>query len=118
MKQILQNIKTGATEVVDVPLPGLGRGQVLVRTARTLVSAGDGTDAGGLRQGGLDREGPAAAGEGPAGSRQDPDGRAHAHGGGGLQQTGRAPCPWGTAMRAWFWMQGLGLQIFSPAIGL
>ena len=40
MKQILQNIKTGATEVVDVPLPGLGRGQVLVRTARTLVSAG------------------------------------------------------------------------------
>lgn len=40
MKQILQNIKTGATEVVEVPVPGIMRGHVLVRSVRTLVSAG------------------------------------------------------------------------------
>ncbi|MDI9569690.1 MAG: bi-domain-containing oxidoreductase [Pseudomonadota bacterium] len=43
MKQILQNLKTGATELVSVPAPGasgVGRGQVLIRTSRTLVSAG------------------------------------------------------------------------------
>lgn len=40
MKQILQSLKTGATEVADVPCPSAGRGQVLIRTSRTLVSAG------------------------------------------------------------------------------
>lgn len=40
MKQVLQDLKTGATEVADIPCPTVGRGQVLVRTARTLVSAG------------------------------------------------------------------------------
>lgn len=40
MKQILQSLKNGVTEVVDVPCPALGRGQVLIRTVRTLVSAG------------------------------------------------------------------------------
>jgi threonine dehydrogenase-like Zn-dependent dehydrogenase len=40
MKQILQNLKTGATEIVEVPMPGVGRGQLLIRTARSLVSAG------------------------------------------------------------------------------
>lgn len=40
MKQILQNLKTGATEIVEVPLPAVGRGLVLIRTSRTLVSAG------------------------------------------------------------------------------
>ena len=40
MKQILQSLKTGATEVAEVPCPALGRGQVLIRTSRTLVSAG------------------------------------------------------------------------------
>jgi NADPH:quinone reductase-like Zn-dependent oxidoreductase len=40
MKQILQNLKTGITEIVDVPAPTVGRGQVLIRTSRTLVSAG------------------------------------------------------------------------------
>src|SRR4051812_10199823 len=40
MRQILQNLKTGATEVVDVPCPAAGPGQVLIRTSRTLVSAG------------------------------------------------------------------------------
>lgn len=43
MKQILQNLKTGATELVEVPAPGasgIGRGQLLIHTSRTLVSAG------------------------------------------------------------------------------
>jgi predicted dehydrogenase/threonine dehydrogenase-like Zn-dependent dehydrogenase len=40
VRQILQNLKTGATEVVDVPCPAAGPGQVLIRTSRTLISAG------------------------------------------------------------------------------
>lgn len=40
MKQILQSLKTGATEIADVPCPAAGRGQVLIRTSRSLVSAG------------------------------------------------------------------------------
>lgn len=40
MKQILQSLKTGSTEVADVPCPAPARGQVLIRTSRTLVSAG------------------------------------------------------------------------------
>lgn len=40
MKQVLQSLKTGATEVVEVPCPAARRGQLLVRTANTLVSAG------------------------------------------------------------------------------
>lgn len=40
MKQILQSLKTGATEVADVPCPTAARGQLLIRTSRTLVSAG------------------------------------------------------------------------------
>jgi predicted dehydrogenase/threonine dehydrogenase-like Zn-dependent dehydrogenase len=40
MKQILQSLKTGATEVADVPCPAVGRGRLLIGTTRTLVSAG------------------------------------------------------------------------------
>ena len=40
MKQILQSLKTGATEIANVPCPAPGRGQVLIRSSRTLVSAG------------------------------------------------------------------------------
>ena len=40
MKQVLQNLKDGSTEVADVPCPRLGPGQLLIRTTRTLVSAG------------------------------------------------------------------------------
>ena len=40
MKQVLQNLKDGSTEVTDVPCPRAGRGQLLIRTSRTLVSAG------------------------------------------------------------------------------
>lgn len=40
MKQILQSLRTGETEVADVPCPGLRAGDVLIRTARSLVSVG------------------------------------------------------------------------------
>ncbi len=40
MKQVLQSLKTGATEIADVPCPSVGRGQVLIRSNRTLVSPG------------------------------------------------------------------------------
>jgi predicted dehydrogenase len=40
MKQVLQDLKGGRTEVADVPCPMMGRGHLLVRSARTLVSAG------------------------------------------------------------------------------
>ncbi|MDP1908967.1 MAG: hypothetical protein Q8K85_11755, partial [Hyphomicrobium sp.] len=40
MKQILQSLKTGATEVANVPCPATGRGKLLIGTTRTLVSAG------------------------------------------------------------------------------
>ena len=40
MKQILQSLKTGATEVADVPCPSPKRGHLLIRTSRTLVSVG------------------------------------------------------------------------------
>lgn len=40
MKQILQSLKTGATEVAEVPCPAARRGQLLIRTSQTLVSAG------------------------------------------------------------------------------
>jgi threonine dehydrogenase-like Zn-dependent dehydrogenase len=40
MKQLLQNIHNGQTEVVDVPIPQVQPGMVLVRTQVSLVSAG------------------------------------------------------------------------------
>ncbi len=40
MKQILQSLKSGTTEVADVPCPAVRPGQLLIRTSRTLVSVG------------------------------------------------------------------------------
>lgn len=40
MKQILQSLRTGATEVADIPRPAAGPGQLLIRTRASLVSAG------------------------------------------------------------------------------
>ncbi len=40
VKQILQSLKSGATEVADVPAPGVSRGSLLIHTSRTLISAG------------------------------------------------------------------------------
>lgn len=40
MKQILQSLKTGKTEVVDVPVPVVTSNSILMRSTRTLVSTG------------------------------------------------------------------------------
>ena len=40
MKQILQNLKDGSTELAEVPCPRLPPGHLLLRTTRTLISAG------------------------------------------------------------------------------
>lgn len=40
MKQVLQNLGTGITEVADVPAPGAARGTLLMRSRCSLVSAG------------------------------------------------------------------------------
>jgi predicted dehydrogenase/threonine dehydrogenase-like Zn-dependent dehydrogenase len=40
MKQVLQHLNDGSTEVANVPSPRAGPGQLLIRTTRTLVSSG------------------------------------------------------------------------------
>ena len=40
MKQILQNLRTGETEMAEVPCPAVPAGHLLIRTTRSLVSAG------------------------------------------------------------------------------
>jgi predicted dehydrogenase/threonine dehydrogenase-like Zn-dependent dehydrogenase len=40
MRQILQSVKDGETLLCEVPCPQVGRGEVLIRTRTTLISAG------------------------------------------------------------------------------
>lgn len=40
MKQIVQNMKNGETEIVEVPIPKIKSGCILIRTTASLVSAG------------------------------------------------------------------------------
>jgi predicted dehydrogenase/threonine dehydrogenase-like Zn-dependent dehydrogenase len=40
LKQLLQSLKTGETEIAEVPCPSVRRGQLLIRTSHTLVSVG------------------------------------------------------------------------------
>ncbi len=40
MKQVLQSLKNGRTEVADVPCPAVRNGQLLIASSRTLISAG------------------------------------------------------------------------------
>ena len=40
MKQVLQSLKTGKTEVCDIAIPRVGSGQLLIRTECTLISSG------------------------------------------------------------------------------
>jgi predicted dehydrogenase/threonine dehydrogenase-like Zn-dependent dehydrogenase len=40
MKQVLQSLSTGATEIHEVPAPEAGRGEILIRTRASLVSTG------------------------------------------------------------------------------
>ena len=40
MKQILQNLKTGLTQLEDIPVPQSKKGSLLIRTSTSLISAG------------------------------------------------------------------------------
>jgi predicted dehydrogenase/threonine dehydrogenase-like Zn-dependent dehydrogenase len=40
MKQLLQNLRTGEIEIAEVPCPGIDRGQILIQTRASLISAG------------------------------------------------------------------------------
>jgi hypothetical protein len=40
MRQVLQSLRSGRADVLDVPCPSVRPGHVLVRTVRTLISAG------------------------------------------------------------------------------
>lgn len=40
LRQVLQSLKTGATEVAELPSPRAFEGQLLIHTTHTLVSAG------------------------------------------------------------------------------
>ncbi|MCX6218391.1 bi-domain-containing oxidoreductase [Spirosoma sp.] len=40
MKQLIQNLKTGAVQLEEIPTPQVSRGQVLIQTRRSLVSLG------------------------------------------------------------------------------
>ena len=40
MKQLIQSFKTGETTLEEIPIPKPGRGEVLIRTTRSLVSLG------------------------------------------------------------------------------
>lgn len=40
MKQILQSLKTGATEIVEIPSPQIKPGHLLIRTTQSLISPG------------------------------------------------------------------------------
>ena len=40
MKQILQSLKTGATEIAEIPCPEVKLGQLLIQSSCTLISAG------------------------------------------------------------------------------
>nr|WP_319395162.1 bi-domain-containing oxidoreductase [uncultured Desulfobacter sp.] len=40
MKQILQNLKTGDTSIVELPQSGIRAGHILIQTRRSLISAG------------------------------------------------------------------------------
>ena len=40
MKQIIQSLKTGKTQVSEIPIPNVSSGSLLIKTSKTLVSAG------------------------------------------------------------------------------
>ena len=41
MKQVLQSLKSGETEVAEVPVPAVSEGNLLIKSSRTLVSVGN-----------------------------------------------------------------------------
>ena len=40
MKQVIQSLKTGITKVAETPVPNVSSGSLLIKTSKTLVSAG------------------------------------------------------------------------------
>ena len=40
IKQIIQHLKTGQMKLAEVPCPQVGKGQVLIQTKASLISAG------------------------------------------------------------------------------
>jgi predicted dehydrogenase/threonine dehydrogenase-like Zn-dependent dehydrogenase len=40
MRQVLQNLQTGETQLVEVPAPSISRGKVLIQTQNSLISTG------------------------------------------------------------------------------
>lgn len=40
MRQIIQNLKTGQTSIVEVPAPSLKTGHILIKSVKTLISSG------------------------------------------------------------------------------
>ena len=40
MKQIIQNLKTGETKLIEVPSPNVARGNILIHTKASLISPG------------------------------------------------------------------------------
>ena len=38
MRQILQNLQTGETPLVDAPTPAISKGKVLIQTKNSLIS--------------------------------------------------------------------------------
>ena len=40
MKQLIQSLKTGSTEIANVPAPNVSAGNILIQSSKTLVSAG------------------------------------------------------------------------------
>jgi hypothetical protein len=70
MKQLLQNLRTGETEVVEVPIPTPQSGEVLVKTRGIFGIGRYRTDAGGFCREESARQGPFSTGPGTPGSRQ------------------------------------------------
>ena len=44
MKQIVQNLKSGDTVLMDIPAPSVGKGEVLIKVHTSLVSLGTEAD--------------------------------------------------------------------------
>lgn len=44
MKQLLQNLKSGSTDIVDVPCPGIKPGYLLIKSRGSLISVGRETE--------------------------------------------------------------------------
>ena len=40
MKKIIQSLKTGAVELVEVPVPSISENEVLIQTSISLISSG------------------------------------------------------------------------------